>query len=157
MDLNGTYLGFSPTDESGVGVGELEVIISDDNVNFRFATGLEVHSDEAPREFRELTPDELAELFNPGADVTGARAYMLGDDGPIFLFLADSPELPAETLSILILRLVSAEIDSIFGPTHMFSPKQVEAGYFEAAVAEIEDLQGDPGVIPRLARNGLRS
>ncbi len=157
MDLNGTYLGFTPTDESGVGLGEVEVVISDDSVSFRIATGLEVHSDEVPRELRPLTPDELAELFNPGADITGTTGYMLGDDGPIFLFLADLPEVPAEASKVLILRFVNDEIDGIFGPTRMFTPKQVEAGYFEAAVVEIETVQGDPGVIPRLARNGLRS
>jgi hypothetical protein len=68
MDLNGIYRGLSPTDESGVGVGELEIVILDDTISFRFATGLKVESGQERRaELREMTTDEVAERFNPGA------------------------------------------------------------------------------------------
>lgn len=157
MDLNGTYRGFSPTDESGVVLGELEVTITDDTVSFRFATGLKVESDEAPRsELTEMSDDEIAMFLNPVADLTAITVYKLGEDGPVFLFLQkcldDAPEAPA----VMVLRFVSDEVDEIFGPSCLFTPTQVAAGHFDRAVAEIEAEQNDPGVIPRLVNNGLR-
>lgn len=156
MELNGTYKGFSPTDESGVAVGELEVVIADEHLSFRFATGLEIQSGQVPRtELRELTITEVASRFNPGADIEGITGYVLGEEGPIFLFLREAPEAP-ESPRVLLLRFVSDEIDAVFGPTQLFMPEQVQAGLFDQAVTEIESYQGDSGVIPRLSNNGRR-
>jgi hypothetical protein len=157
MNLNGIYRGFSPTDESGVGLGELEVVISDDTISYRFATGLEVRSEQMSRSrLRQLSPDEVAARFNPGTNITGIVGYMLGEDGPIFLFLAKAPDAP-EAPRVLLLRFVSDEVDSFFGPSYLFVPEQVEVGYFQQALNEIEKQQNDPGVIPKLANNGRRN
>jgi hypothetical protein len=156
VNPNGTYRGFSPTDESGIGLGELELVINDDTLSYHFATGLKVHSEEAPRlELRQLEPHEVAERFNPEANIAGITGYVLNEDGAILLLLAETPEAP-ETPRALLLRFVSDEIDAIFGPTVLFTPEQVEAGYFDQTIAEIEAQQGDIGVIPRLANNGKR-
>ena len=155
-NLNGTYKGFSATDESGIALGELEIIVDDETVSFRFATGLEVASDEAPRSLlRKMSTDEVAALFEPDADVATVTAHMLGDDGAILLFLDKVEEDPG-AYHTLLLRFVSSEIDAIFGPTILFTPEQVEAGYFDKALEALENAQGDPGVVPRIANNGHR-
>lgn len=156
MNLNGTYRGFSPTDESGVAMGELEVVISDDAISYHFATGLKVDSDQVPRsDLRQMSTDEVAARFNPGADITGVIGYVVGENGPIFLFFPRNSDSP-ESTHVVLQRFVSEEIDAIFFPTYLFTPEQVEAGYFDQALAGIEKLQGDPGVIPRIANNGRR-
>jgi len=156
MELNGTYRGLSPTAESGVVCGELEVIISDETIAYRFATGLEVHSDSIERTLmRELTTSEVTDLFNEGADITGVTGHMIGETGPILLFLADAPEAP-DAPGVIALRFVSEEIDGVFGPSYLWRPDQVTAGYFRRAIDAIEEEQDDPGVIPRLDNNGLR-
>lgn len=157
VDLNGTYRGFSPTDESGVGLGELEVVITDDAISYRLATGSEIMSDQVPRSLlRELSANQVADLFNAGTDTTGTTAHVLGEDGAIFLFLACRPDIPDDTVRVLLLRFVSEEIDAIFGPSRLFTPDQVAAGYFDQCLSDIEAEQGDPGVIPRLANAGHR-
>jgi len=158
MELNGTYLGFAPTDESGVGVGELEVVIDDNTVTFRHATGLTIEENDGPRSLlREMSAAEIASLFNEGADLSNVTTgYRFGENGPIFLFTDPDPEHP-EAAQILLLQLFGADIDEIFGPMVLFTPDQVEAGHFETAIADIEGEQGDPGVVPRLENNGLRS
>lgn len=156
MKLDGTYRGLSPTDESGVGMGELELVIDDSFATSRFATGLTIETDQGPRsEIQEMSQDEIADLFEPGATLTGTSGYKFGEDGPIILIFAESQEEPNSPRA-LVLRFISEEIDSIFGPTPLFIPSQVDAGLFDQALAEIESKQGDPGVIPRLANNGMR-
>lgn len=157
MKLNGTYRGFSPTDESGVGLGELEVVIDDDTISYRLATGREIMRDEVSRSLlRQMTADEVAGLFKEGADITGATAYMLGDAGAIFLFLAEKPDVPADVIRVVLLRFAGEEVDAVFGPCHLFTPDQVVAGHFDRYLVDIEAAQGDPGVIPRLANGGVR-
>ena len=82
------------------------------------------------------------------------RGYVLNETGAIFLETI-SPETPDE-FGVLVLRFVSDEFDMVFGPTLLYTPSQVEAGYFDAAIAVIETDQGDPGVIPRIANGGRR-
>jgi hypothetical protein len=69
-----------------------------------------------------------------------------------FAEASDTPKTPG----VLLLRFVNDEVDALFGPTLLFTPEQVQAGYFDRAVNEIEVQQGDKGVIPRLANNGRR-
>lgn len=153
MTLHGTYLGLTPTDESGIGAGEIEITFGDEALTFRLATGLEILSEEMPRALlRELTVDELAEFFIPEADLTEVLGYILDEDGPIFLCLAPDPDFP-EAHHTLVLQF---GIGAFMGPTILFTPEQVQAGYFEAAVKALEDEQGDPGAVPRLVNNGRR-
>lgn len=156
MEINGTYKGFSPTDESGVGMGEVEITITDDELRVRFATGLVVEDDTAPRSLlREMTKDEVAARFTSRKAAKGVTGFVVDEDGMIILFLARDKKHP-EGVYVIVQRFCSDEIDGIFGPTFLFSPEQVEAGYFDAAIAEVEALQGDPGVIPRIANDGER-
>jgi hypothetical protein len=63
-NLNGIYKGFSATDESGVALGELEVVLSD----------------KVPRSLlREMSGDEVTDLFQPGEDIGTVTAHILGD------------------------------------------------------------------------------
>jgi hypothetical protein len=155
MELNGTYRGFSPTDESGVCLGELEVVVSDETVDFRFATGLTIESESMPRAlFRRLATEDIAGLYKEGTDIKGIVGYRVGEDGAIFLISKahDTPEAP----QVLVLNFISEEIDVIFGYTYLYTPDQVKAGHFDRAVVTIETEQGDPGVLPRLENGGRR-
>jgi len=158
VSLNGTYRGFGPTDESGMAMGELELTISDNTINYRFATGLEIQTDDEgmPRsELRQLTPDEVTELFETDTNTDDIIGYMLGEDGAVLLFFPETDEMP-KAPRVSVLRFFSAEIDSIFFPVMLFTPQQVAAGDFEELLRHLEAEQGDPGVIPRLSNDGKR-
>ena len=157
MELNGTYLGFAPTDESDAGVGELEVVFDDEIIRFRAATGLEVDTEEIPRsELRKMSIEELSGAFGVAAsDLDDVTAFMIGDDGPIFVSASPDQEEPNMS-GIAIFRLYGEDIDAIFGPSILFTPEQIAAGQFDRAIESIETEHGDPGAIPRLANNGQR-
>lgn len=154
MDINGTYMGFAPTDESGVGMGELEFVINDDTITMRFATGLEIQSDEVPRAMLQRKSEKSLEEAFPHAKSIPA-IYTLGqdDDAPTFVFGIAEHDYEAD---VVILGLFNDEIDAIFFPAHLFTPDQVAAGKYDDAIREIENEQSDPGVIPRVQNNGLR-
>jgi hypothetical protein len=157
MNLNGIYRGFAPTDESDIGLGELEVTINDDELSYRWATGTQIQSEAMPRSlFRQITAAELASRFKPEADLTDLTGYVLGEDGPLFLFVAENIHPPG-TPRVLVMLFFSQEIDELFGPVYLFTPDQVEAGYFEQAVSEIEAHNNVTGAIPRLANDGRRT
>lgn len=156
MSLNGIYRGFSPTDESGVGLGELEITFETDVVKRRFATGLEIWSDEIPRSFlRELSTEELALQFMEDAELSGVNGYTLTEDGPIFILLPEVPDHP-EACTIIVRRPFGDDMSDMLGPTFLFNPDQVAGGHFQVAWDQIEALQEDVGVIPRLSNNGER-
>ncbi len=144
------------TDESGVALGELEFTITDDIVAYRFATGLCIDQDEAPRDIlRQLSTNEVAALFKEGANISNTTAYVLGDDRMTLLFLRPRRFFRG-AYHVIILGFSWPEADAVFGPTILFTPEQVAAGYFDKAIKKIERKQRDPGVIPRLSNDGQR-
>ena len=145
--LEGTYLGFSPTDESAVMLGELEVKIDDRSLVSRMATGLEIRVESVPlTDFRQLLSDEIASMLQGGIEqAVRYRVYHIGDAK--FLFLPDaSDEEPG--------LLITGGLADLLGPTFLYNPGQVERGLFERAVATIEGEFGRVGVIPRLNNRG---
>ncbi len=149
-DLNGTYLGYSPTDESAVGVGEIEIVIGDETMSMRFATGLMIETDSLPRaDVRGLSSEEIAAHYENGVDTKDIRGLKIGEEGADLLFLPDDPDDKGPRL--IVLGLSGGEI---FGPSLLFSPSQVAAGLFDEAVRETENQAGRTGVIPRLANDG---
>ena len=63
-DFHGTYLGISPSDESDSGYGEAEVVIDDEKIVMRFATGLGIDCEEfLQSKVAPLTSDQMLELL----------------------------------------------------------------------------------------------
>ena len=145
----GTYRGFSPTDESAVGAGEIEVVIAEDVVTSRVATGLAIEETSVPiSEMELLTGEAKEELFKEGSDSISSTNVFRGVRGsPTFIFCGD--HTPSE-VSLLILQGGMADI---FGPSMLFDPKQVAMGEFDKAVARIEAAAG-PNSIPKLSLGG---
>ena len=151
-DLQGTYRGFSPTDESAVGLGEIEVIFSEDGVRIRLATGLEIEEYAfATTQCRELAKHELDAAFHGGYDdLLNARGVECASDS-LTATLYHLTALDEGAQSVLAVQLGYAP----FGPSMLFSPSELAEGRFERSVRELEDQVGVTGVVPLLANNGL--
>lgn len=146
-DLQGTYRGFTPTDESAVGVGEMQIIINTQRLSMLIATGLKVQEDHMDlSDVHELRPSEIAAEFNDGADIDGVRGFRLGDTGVRLLFLRP-PEPPG-----LIVRGLFGE--EAFGHSMLLTPQQIEDGLFDETIREVEEAYGK-NLIPLIAHGGI--
>lgn len=150
----GTYLGFAPTDESAVVCGEIEIIIDDEQIKIRHATGLKIEEKEIRvSDFEPLTREEVRAQFQEGQDASDHSLRMAGfknksGDHPLLLFTKD----PQEGDLGLIVRM-GGTVEECFGPMVLFSPAQVARGEYERAVDEME--QGfEKGILPRLRNEG---
>lgn len=149
---SGTYLGFSPTDESAVMCGEVEIVINDTHLHWRHAGGLYIDAAAIPlTDFREMTRDEIAAEFKPGASSVDkvVIGYAQIGGGPKLLFF-DPVRLDKREFELVV---VLPDISAIFGPTLLFGHEQVARGEFDEAIKAIEDKAGI-GVVPRLRNNG---
>lgn len=147
--FEGTYLGFSPTDESAVVMGEMEIVISHENIAVRMATGLKIETDTTnPADFISMTSEEVQAEFNSRSAIVDRTVGFRTENGhPKLLFLKDA----ADDELGLIVR--TGGMGEMLGPTVLFSPDQVARGDFDKAVSEIEKNAGK-GVLPRLRNNG---
>jgi hypothetical protein len=144
----GTYRGFSPTDESPVVRGELELVIdaSASTIKVRMATGLELLEDEVSfSEARPLEKEEIASIYCEGSDYP-ARSSGFKLAGRAYVFL----ENPGEGEMALLVR---GGLGDLLGPTMLFGPAQLEQGLFEKAIAEIEKSFGKP-CVPQIKYEG---
>ncbi len=148
--LEGVYVGFSPTDESGIATGEFELTIEKDTIKMRMATGLEIQEDEvsiADLGLTVMSHGEVAGLLeNPSAVSPSMKGFKVGED-PWLLVWTDEDDAPA-------VRLLMGEMAETLGPTLLFSPKQVERGLWGNAVKSIEQEFGERGILPRLSNQG---
>ena len=152
QDLRGLYRGFGPTDESAVGVGEVEISINETEVNFRIATGLEIQKDtfeisdfvlaengeteelvKSLEEARAQTPESKDEEL-------GLKGYFKHKSGiPMMIFL----ETSSGTQKIMILRVVLG-MGEILGRIILSDDKTF-----------VEEVAGNLGdEFPRLCNNG---
>ena len=149
-EFKGVYRGFTPTDESNIGLGEIEISITDELVKFRIATGLKVVEEEFRIEdFRSLTEEEIKASWTKGTpdEVKSSATMFKHISGlPGFMFVKD---LNTEDLSLV----VQMGMGDMLGPTVLLGPAQVERGEFEKAVSVIEQEAG-AGILPRLRNNG---
>jgi hypothetical protein len=160
----GTYRGFSPTDESPSGVGEAEMVVTDDTVTMRLATGLGITTrlEAESQHFVPLTAEELAARFETETDTVGVTAYRYGESGVTILFLSpDTVALPdpdeaddadvalADPPLVLVNGLLGSEA---FGPTVFWAPSQSDQ--FDVALAKGRHELGEHA-IPLLANGGL--
>lgn len=150
-EFRGTYIGFSPTDESDVGFGELEITIDERLLKFRMATGLEIRKEEIPiDDLMPMTPEEAAAIWQkdtPGDIASRTIGFKGSSESPQFFFIKDPKE---DEFGIL----VRIGMGDILGPTILFSPSQVGSGRHEKFFLAVEQKFGRSGVIPRLKNNG---
>jgi len=150
MLANGTYKGFSPTDESPAGVGEMELVLDGDQAVIRVAMGFEiVEYGPYPRSgFRTLTDAEVLGRLDL-SDHDGPVAYeaVCLDGGELVLLYLDA----AGTSAIAVHGLPCEEI---FGYSILFAPAEASAQRFEEGLFKVEAEFGCPGGIPRLATGG---
>ena len=145
-ELYGTYRGFSPTDESPIAMGELELSLSHDLVEARMATGLKIESDSFPTQM--LSPMSKAEIYSEFLDGSSVAKRTVGFsvDGIRYLFV---PNAKDDELGLII----RGGLGDFLGPTILFSPAQIERGLYDKTVEEIEKGFGGK-CIPTLALDG---
>jgi hypothetical protein len=151
MDTHkGTYRGFSPTDESAMGLGEIEIAITDTNIIFRLATGRVIHEETLARNnFAQMTPEQVAKIFQKTTAIFPRIIGFQGASGyPKLLFLKDAEE------SEFALIVRTGGMGDALGPTVLYSPKQVAKGIFEQDIRDLEKGEGSKRVLPRLANHG---
>jgi len=147
-EFNGRYLGFSPTDESAVGVGEMEVVINADKIKIRMATGLEIKEEEyLVEDFRRMTSEEIAALMY-GRNVFDVelRAFRHSTDLPELLFFEDKKS------KCLILWFRWGGVGESFGPTVLLSCANGTED-FDLCISKLEKMHGK-NLLPRLRNNG---
>jgi len=133
-DYFGTYRGFSPTDESAICMGELEVTISEESVKIRMATGLKIEEDEFPTSMLQPMPKEMLSLvFNPGSEyLERCVGFHAGSEKYVF-----TPNAKIEDIG-LVIKGSDDNMRDLLGPTLLFSPAQVKAGLYDEAVKPID-------------------
>ena len=155
-EFQGTYLGFTATDESNAGVGEIEVVIDDNLVKIREATGLTIDESRAPvSDFKLLSKEEFRSILTAGSEadrdkvINSVTAFGCISGYPKYLFFYKNEK------GDFLLLIIRGDLGDIFGPTKLFGPSMVARGDFEKAILHIEASAGK-GSIPRL-RNGGKS
>ncbi len=151
-DINayfGRYVGLSPTDESKIAMGEIEVTISDEGLKIRHATGFKIkEEDVALEDVRTLTEDEVRAQYNEGSDIyKGIDGFQIGE-GATLLFTREREEQGPR----LIVRL--GEFVEILGITVLFDEKQIEGGVLDEIEKGAAEQVGD-FPFPRLKYDGL--
>ena len=150
--FRGVYRGFSPTDESPIVVGELEVVITEDEMKLRHATGCRIDELRIPTSiFKPMTRLELCSVYiNPlGKYVNESVGFSV--DGMKYLFL---PNASDDEFGLIIM---GNEMADILGPTLLYSPKQIQRGVYQMAVELINsefNYDYPNGCFPTLVAGG---
>lgn len=142
----GKYRGVSPTDESAIRMGELEITIGKENVCYRMATGLRIQEEQVPAEFTPLSREQVASNFIPGAKYA---EKVVGYDlnGLNFLF---SPNAGFREFGLIVR---GNEMADLLGPTMLYSPRQLQRGAWQVFLTALT-LGGGFNKLPRLKYNG---
>lgn len=147
-EFYGTYRGFSPTDESAIGIGELEVTLSDEGLRGRFATGHYVQDELITTHFSPMSLEEIEAEYKQGSPYVERTLGFRAKDGlPRLLFLRD----PQDDEYCLVMRV--GQMSEILGPTLLFSPTQIASGAFDRFLRGLEEHVGK-GKFPRLENGG---
>jgi len=147
-DYCGTYTGFSPTDESPCQMGEIQIVVSENGITFRHATGHTVQEETVPlNQVRALSPEEVRAQFNPDfAGWTEFDGFKVGA-GAVLLFSRSQEQ---NAIRLIVRR---GELADMLAPTFLFDETQVDAGLFDTALKAIEVHFG-PNVLPRIKHGG---
>jgi hypothetical protein len=153
--LRGVYRGFAPTDESPIGVGELEITITQDSMDYRHATGLEVINEKYPlSHFVEASKEHVRSCFEPRfSEVDSVQGFFM--NGLTYFFMADAKE--EEDAGLVIV----GSMGDILGPTFCYGPLQVMNGIYDKVAAHVNEEYAKQfpnsypkGCFPTLAANG---
>lgn len=146
--LQGTYRGFAPTDESNIGLGELEISITQTFMKTRHAAGLRIDEEETPiSEFKPMTRDELSGVYREGSPYIN-RSVGFSIDEMKFVFLPDATD---EEMGLLIR---GNEMADMLAPTFLYNPEQIARGVYQKVIESIEANAGKD-CFPTLANGGL--
>jgi len=151
-ELMGVYRGFSPTDESALCIGEIELVVGEDTIKIRMATGLKIEEKEIKTDDFSLAAKEvIALMFAEGIDLSKVSVFECTASStgyPKLIFMNDVD-------AGMSLRLDTGGMGEMLGPTILFGPKQLEKGLFEESLSRIEKAaELGVGVIPRLRNKG---
>lgn len=147
MILSGRCLGVGPSYGSPVEVGEAELIIDDETVKMRLATGMNIFIvfDEPLSSMTEMSTAEIAAEYPHGADTNGIQGWRVGETDYRILLLADLPGYEQAARVAVLGVPGEKDIDTAM----LYTPEQVAAGYYELALAEFEASTA-PLTVPRL-------
>lgn len=145
----GTYRGLTPTDESKIAMGEIELTLSAEGGTVRIATGLKVEGDSFPADaVTELSLEELQDMFE---EDSGAAETFVGfriGEGPVLLFAKGFEENEMPHI------VVTGGMADFLGPTMLLDPKQVDAGVFEKMYKDVQKNTEDQYPFPLLKYDG---
>ena len=155
----GTFTGLSPTDESKIAMGEIQVTINQEGIEIRHATGLTVRYEFVSlKEVRTLTEAEVQKQFNDGSsEHRRVDGFQIGE-GAVLLFWRNPAKgrgfwfwrKPAEFR--LVVRL--GDFVEMLGPTALYDEAQVAEGNFEQIIRDaVKSVGRYP--FPRLKYDGL--
>ncbi len=145
----GTYLGFSPTDESRAGLGELEIIITESLIKSRMATGYEIVSEETPTSI--LKPMSEEEMKKIPKDKSSSISHCVGFDGNGIKYIFFVGEKDDE-----VALVIKGSLGDFLGPTLLFGYKQIEGGVYKKIIDVMEKEYGR-GCYPTLENGGKAS
>ena len=142
-----TYKWFMPTDESSIALGEFEVSVTPDKIEWRLATWLEIDNlSISLSEMLIMSPEEIAKMYKEWSIYNKVALewkkflwYKL-ENGLKFIFTLS----PNKKEYWLIVRWSMADY---LGPTLLYSPVQVRQWIFKKSVRNIMLLWWD---FPRL-------
>jgi len=142
----GVYKGFTPTDESAICMGELEVKIDESKVSFRMATGLKIQKDEvSTSKLEHMTREDMVEALGKRNRYVD-RSVGFHANGMKYIFTPN----PTKKEYGLVIR--GNELADMLGPTALYSPSQQQAGLYDKALNRIIRKHGD--VLPQLQYDG---
>ncbi len=147
-EFEGRYLGFSPTDESNVGLGEMELVIDENKIKTRLATGLEILEEEMDvSDFLPMTLEEIeSSTGRKKPEKLEVKAFKHSSGYPELLFMKE------EGSEFRVLQVRTDGLGEILGPTLLTNVDNgTEA--FEDMLQKIES-QDKKGCVPRLRNNG---
>ncbi len=144
-DFKGEYLGHSPTDESAMGFGELQVTVDDSCIRGRHAAGLKIYDLHVELTDLELmTPEEIAphDPSGVGSEVAGFRHK----NGMEYLFVLKPRLLEFDIM------IRGNELADLLGPTILYKRERVSCFLFKFTLWYFE--WRTKGGIPRLRYGG---
>lgn len=147
-DLYGTYRGLAPTNNEKSPIGELEIIITEESMKIRHATGLGIDETELPISYLErMSKSEI----DPNNQIeTSMMDRIVGyktEGGVQYLFI------PTATDSEFGLLVKGNELSDKLPPIMLYNPLQVERGAYQNMLNLIkQNLDGN--YIATLEANG---
>jgi hypothetical protein len=148
--FQGIYRGFSPTDESPIALGELEVSIDKETIKLKYATGLEIVTNQITlSKLNPMTKRELKKFYVAESEYVD-KSIGFSYEGMHYIF---TPNASEQDIGLIIIGGMA----DMLGPTIAFSPSQIEQGIYKNAITTITEHYKDQypkGCFPTLENNG---